>query len=147
LYCRAVSAASFLLYASTRIIVGVKLEQVGTKKRRLEHLGRFTKKEEMGKGKLERFSIIEKTHLSQPYRNANAGEETNALSKDRLVDWIKNDNDLEAFVVGAVVEVSGTVQKCVKRDGQCKLVIEPGECSRLRRFCRLSRRIGNSKKQ
>jgi hypothetical protein len=29
-------------------------------------------------------------------------------------------------VVGAVVEVSGTVQKRVKRDGQCKLVIEPG---------------------
>jgi ribosome-associated protein YbcJ (S4-like RNA binding protein) len=81
----------------------------------------------MGKGKLERFSIIEKTHLSQPYRNAIAGEETNALSKDRLVDWIKNDNDLEAFVVGAVVEVSGTVQKCVRREGECKLVIEPGD--------------------
>jgi hypothetical protein len=80
----------------------------------------------MGKGKLERFSIIEKTRLSQPDRNAIAGEETNALSKDRLVEWIKNDNDLEAFVVGAVVEVSGTVQKRVKRDGQCKLVIEPG---------------------
>ncbi len=29
-------------------------------------------------------------------------------------------------LVGAVVEVSGTVQKRVKRDGQCKLVIEPG---------------------
>jgi primosomal replication protein N len=31
-----------------------------------------------------------------------------------------------AAVVGAVVEVSGKVQKRVKRDGQCKLVIEPG---------------------
>jgi hypothetical protein len=81
----------------------------------------------MRKGKLERFSIIEKTHLSQPYRNANAGEETNALSKDRLVDWIKNDNDLEAFVVGAAVEVSGTVLKRVKREGECKLVIELGD--------------------
>jgi primosomal replication protein N len=30
-------------------------------------------------------------------------------------------------VVGAVVEVSGTVQKRVKRDGQCKLVIQPGD--------------------
>ncbi len=30
-------------------------------------------------------------------------------------------------VVGAVVDVSGTVQKRVKRDGQCKLVIEPGD--------------------
>jgi hypothetical protein len=56
----------------------------------------------------------------------NTGEETNALSKDRLVEWIKNDNDLEAFVVGAVVEVSGTVQKRVRREGECRLVIEPG---------------------
>jgi primosomal replication protein N len=30
-------------------------------------------------------------------------------------------------VVGAAVEVSGKVQKRVKRDGQCKLVIEPGD--------------------
>jgi hypothetical protein len=29
-------------------------------------------------------------------------------------------------LVGAAVEVSGKVQKRVKRDGQCKLVIEPG---------------------
>jgi hypothetical protein len=29
-------------------------------------------------------------------------------------------------VVGAVVEVSGKVRKRVKREGQCKLVIEPG---------------------
>jgi hypothetical protein len=29
-------------------------------------------------------------------------------------------------VVGAVVGVSGKVQKRVKREGQCKLVIEPG---------------------
>jgi hypothetical protein len=70
--------------------------------------------------------VIEKTHLSQPDHQTKTGEETNALSKDRLVEWIKNDNDLEAFVVGAVIEVSGTVQKRVKRDGQCKLVIEPG---------------------
>ncbi len=31
-----------------------------------------------------------------------------------------------AFAVGASVDVSGTVQKRVKREGQCKLVIEPG---------------------
>jgi hypothetical protein len=30
------------------------------------------------------------------------------------------------FVVGAVLDVTGKVQKVVKRDGQCKLVIEPG---------------------
>jgi hypothetical protein len=29
-------------------------------------------------------------------------------------------------LVGAVVEVSGTVQKRVRREGECKLVIEPG---------------------
>ena len=30
------------------------------------------------------------------------------------------------FVVGAVLDIAGKVQKVVKRDGQCKLVIEPG---------------------
>jgi hypothetical protein len=30
-------------------------------------------------------------------------------------------------LVGAAVDVSGKVQKLVKRDGQCKLVIEPGD--------------------
>ena len=29
--------------------------------------------------------------------------------------------------VNTVLEVSGTVQKVVKRNGQCKLVIEPGD--------------------
>jgi hypothetical protein len=30
-------------------------------------------------------------------------------------------------LVNSAVEVSGTVQKRVKRDGQCKLVIQPGD--------------------
>jgi ribosome-associated protein YbcJ (S4-like RNA binding protein) len=30
------------------------------------------------------------------------------------------------FAVGAVLDVAGKVQKVVKRDGQCKLIIEPG---------------------
>jgi hypothetical protein len=30
------------------------------------------------------------------------------------------------FVVGAVLDVAGKVQKVVKRDGVCKLIIEPG---------------------
>ena len=30
-------------------------------------------------------------------------------------------------LVNSVVEVSGKVQKRVKRDGQCRLVIEPGD--------------------
>jgi hypothetical protein len=35
--------------------------------------------------------------------------------------------DSLVFAVGAAVDVSGKVQKLVKRDGQCKLVIEPGD--------------------
>ncbi len=31
-----------------------------------------------------------------------------------------------SFAVGSLLEVSGKVQKRVKREGQCKLVIEPG---------------------
>ena len=31
------------------------------------------------------------------------------------------------FKVGAVLDIAGKVQKVVKRDGQCKLVIEPGD--------------------
>jgi hypothetical protein len=32
-----------------------------------------------------------------------------------------------SFAVGATVDVSGTVQKRVKREGRCRLVIEPGD--------------------
>jgi hypothetical protein len=32
-----------------------------------------------------------------------------------------------SFAIGATVDVSGTVQKRVKREGQCRLVIEPGD--------------------
>jgi hypothetical protein len=32
-----------------------------------------------------------------------------------------------AFALGSVLDVGGEVQKVVKRDGQCKLVIEPGD--------------------
>ncbi len=31
------------------------------------------------------------------------------------------------FVVGAILDIAGKVQKVVKRDGQCKLIIEPGD--------------------
>jgi hypothetical protein len=30
------------------------------------------------------------------------------------------------FAVGAALDVAGKIQKVVKRDGQCKLIIEPG---------------------
>jgi primosomal replication protein N len=61
----------------------------------------------MGKGKFERFSLV------------------------AIADALDGSDVVTARVslsqlVGAVVEVSGTVQKRVKRDGQCKLVIEPG---------------------
>jgi hypothetical protein len=31
-----------------------------------------------------------------------------------------------SFAVGSLLEVSGKVQKCAKREGVCRLVIEPG---------------------
>jgi hypothetical protein len=62
----------------------------------------------MGKGKFERFSLA-------AIADALDGSDV-ATARDRL-----------SAVVGAVLEVSGTVQKRVKRDGQCKLVIEPGD--------------------
>lgn len=37
--------------------------------------------------------------------------------------------DSLVFAVGASVDVSGKVQKRVKRDRRCKLVIEPGDVS------------------
>jgi len=40
---------------------------------------------------------------------------------------VQSARDSLSQLVGAVVEVSGTVQKVVKRDGQCKLIIEPGD--------------------
>jgi hypothetical protein len=61
----------------------------------------------MGKGTVEKFGLK---------AIADALEGSDVLTaRDRL-----------SQVVGAAVEVSGKVQKRVKRDGQCKLVIEPG---------------------
>jgi hypothetical protein len=61
----------------------------------------------MGKGKLERFSLAAVADALD-----GSDVETARASLSQLV--------------GAAVEVSGKVQKRVKRDGQCKLVIEPG---------------------
>ena len=57
------------------------------------------------------------------------------LEKFRLaaIQTVLSNSDIEtarkslAFAVGAAVDVSGKVQKLVKREGQCKLVIEPGD--------------------
>jgi hypothetical protein len=56
------------------------------------------------------------------------------LEKFRLaaIQTVLANTDIEtarkslAFAVGASVDISGTVQKLVKREGQCKLVIELG---------------------
>jgi hypothetical protein len=61
----------------------------------------------MRKGTIERFTLA-------TIADAVSGSDV-ATARERL-----------SAVVGAAVEVSGTVQKRVKRDGQCKLVIQPG---------------------
>jgi hypothetical protein len=62
----------------------------------------------MGRGKIEKFGIK---------AIADALDGSDVATAQRSL----------SAVVGAVVEVSGKVQKRVKRDGQCKLVIEPGD--------------------
>lgn len=52
--------------------------------------------------------------------------ETIANTLKQLPDLAAARRELD-FAVGSVVEVSGTVQKVVKRDGGGKLVIEPGD--------------------
>jgi hypothetical protein len=62
----------------------------------------------MGKGKFERFTLAA---VADALDGSGVAAARVGLSQ----------------LVGAVVEVSGTVQKRVKRDGQCELVIEPGD--------------------
>ncbi len=62
----------------------------------------------MGRGKIEKFGL------------------------KAIADAVRGSDVLTArvglsAVVGAVVEVSGTVQKRVRREGECKLVIEPDD--------------------
>jgi hypothetical protein len=61
----------------------------------------------MGRGKIEKFGL---KAIADALRGSDVQTARVALSE----------------LVGAVVDVSGKVQKRVKRDGQCKLVIEPG---------------------
>ncbi len=61
----------------------------------------------MGRGKIEKFGL---KAIADAVRGSDVQTARVALSE----------------LVGAAVEVSGKVQKRVKRDGQCKLVIEPG---------------------
>jgi primosomal replication protein N len=62
----------------------------------------------MKKGSIEKFSL---KAIADAVRGSDVQSARGSLSE----------------LVGAVVEVSGKVQKRVKRDGQCKLVIEPGD--------------------
>jgi hypothetical protein len=62
----------------------------------------------MGRGKIEKFGL-------KAIADAVRGSDV-ATARDRL-----------SQVVGAFLEVSGKVEKFVKRDGQCKLVIQPGD--------------------
>jgi hypothetical protein len=61
----------------------------------------------MGKGTVEKFGL---KAIADALRGSDVQTARESLSQ----------------LVGAVMEVSGKVQKRVKRDGQCKLVIEPG---------------------
>jgi len=62
----------------------------------------------MGKGKLEKFGL---RAIADAVSGSDVQTARLALSQ----------------IVGAAVDVSGTVQKVVKRDGVCKLVIVPGD--------------------
>jgi hypothetical protein len=62
----------------------------------------------MGKGTLEKFTL---TTIAKAVSGSGVAKAREDLSE----------------LVGAAVDISGTVQKLVKRDGRCKLVIEPGD--------------------
>ncbi len=81
-------------------------------KKRNENVSNGTQNErgKMGKGTVERFGL---KAIADAVRGSDVLTARDSLSQ----------------VVGAAVEVSGKVQKRVKRDGQCKLVIEPGDVS------------------
>jgi hypothetical protein len=62
----------------------------------------------MGRGKIEKFGL---KAIADAVRGSDVVKARDSLSE----------------LVGAVVEVSGKVQKRVKREAQCKLVIQPDD--------------------
>jgi hypothetical protein len=62
----------------------------------------------MGKGTVEKFGL---KAIADAVRGSDVATARRSLSQ----------------LVGAAVDISGKVRKRVKRDGQCKLVIEPGD--------------------
>ncbi len=53
-------------------------------------------------------------------------QEYNLEKTRRIYKYIHLVKSPLPFVVGAVLDVAGKVQKVVRRDGQCKLIVEPG---------------------
>lgn len=51
----------------------------------------------------------------------------NKIPMQKKINLVKS---VSPFAVGAVLDVAGRVQKVVKRDGQCKLIIEPSNAFR-----------------
>ncbi len=62
----------------------------------------------MGKGTVEKFGL---KAIADALRGSDVATARDSLSQ----------------LVGAAVDISGTVQKRVRREGECKLVIEPGD--------------------
>ncbi len=62
----------------------------------------------MGRGTLERFTLAT---IADALHGSDVLKARDSLSQ----------------LVGAAVDISGTVQKRVRREGECKLVIEPGD--------------------
>jgi hypothetical protein len=54
------------------------------------------------------------------------GQGIAVIKKKEIMTITKQAKSVLPFVVGAILDIAGKVQKVVKRDGQCKLVIEPG---------------------
>ncbi len=77
------------------------------KKEKRNKSNSLLKKGKMEKGKLERFTLAA---IADALDGSDVTTARGKLSQ----------------LVGAAVEVSGKVEKRVKRDGQCKLVIQPG---------------------
>jgi hypothetical protein len=86
-----------------------KFAKVRTKKRNeIVNHGSQNERGKMGKGTVEKFGL---RAIADAVRGSDVATARGNLSQ----------------LVGAAVEVSGKVQQRVKRDGQCKLVIEPGD--------------------
>jgi hypothetical protein len=58
-------------------------------------------------------------------KRGNNTQEYNLEKTGRIRKYVSLVKSALPFAVGAVLDVAGKVQKVVRRDGQCKLIIEP----------------------